>query len=60
MDNQQPQKRNIPQSIFSTLEYLFIPTRDRFYIYCILCAITLIGMVMRFWEINDPIAYDEE
>ena len=59
MDNQQPQKRNIPRSIFSTLEYLFIPARDVASIYWTLAAITFIGIVMRVLQIDDPIAYDE-
>lgn len=59
MDNLQLQKRNLPHSILTTLQYLFIPGKDPAYIYWFLGAITLIGLVIRFWKISQPIAYDE-
>ena len=59
MNKLQPQKRNIFQSISSTLQILFIPGKDASYIYWVLAAITLIGLVIRVWKIAQPIAYDE-
>ena len=59
MDNPQSQKRNLPQSILTSLQYLFVPGRDLSYTYWFLGVITLIGTVMRIWKISQPIAYDE-
>ncbi len=52
-------KPNFFHSISKTIHDLFIGERDSSYIYWILGLITLIGMAMRLWKINDPIAYDE-
>ena len=59
MNHQPPPKRNPVSSIVTTFQYLFIPGRDAAYFYWVLGAITLVGLVMRVWKINDPIAYDE-
>ncbi len=58
MNNSQ-QQTNPPRSIFATFQQLFIPGRDPSYIYWFLGAITLIGTVIRLWQIAQPIAYDE-
>ncbi len=59
MDKSKQQQRPLPRSILATLQHLFIPGKDPSYIYWILGAITLSGMVIRLWRITQPIAYDE-
>jgi len=59
MNNPLPRKPNLFHSISKTIHDLFIGERDSSYIYWILGAITLVGMAMRLWKINEPIAYDE-
>ena len=59
MNNQQTRKPNFSQSIFNLFQYLFISERDPSYIYWMLAGIMLIGMIMRLWKINEPVAYDE-
>jgi hypothetical protein len=59
MNQRQSQKRTFLHSILTTLQHLFIAGRDPSHIKWILGAITILGMVMRIWKINDPIAYDE-
>lgn len=46
-------------SVRDLLEHLFLRESDPFYIALILGAITLIGLVLRWVEINQPVAYDE-
>jgi 4-amino-4-deoxy-L-arabinose transferase-like glycosyltransferase len=59
MNNQQPHQEISRRSISTTVQHLFIAQKDSAFIYWILGAITLIGLVMRIWKINEPIAYDE-
>jgi 4-amino-4-deoxy-L-arabinose transferase-like glycosyltransferase len=59
MDKTQTQKQNPSRSLPATLQHLFIPGRDATYIYWLLGAITLIGMIIRIWRMSQPIAYDE-
>ena len=59
MNNPNSRKANFPHSIFKTLQDLFITEKDSAFIYWILGAITLTGIVMRIWKINEPVAYDE-
>ena len=59
MNNPRSRKPNILPSISDTFHYLFIGERDSSYLYWFLGAITLIGLVMRLWKLNEPIAYDE-
>jgi hypothetical protein len=59
MDKSKPQQPNFLRTILATLQQLFIPGKDPSYIHWCLAAITLIGAVIRFWRIAQPIAYDE-
>jgi uncharacterized membrane protein len=52
-------QQNLPRSILTTFQQLLLPGKDPSYLYWCLGAITLIGAVIRFWRISQPIAYDE-
>ena len=58
MNNPSPRKPVFP-SISRKFQHLFLAEKDSAHIYWILAAITLIGMLMRLWKMNEPIAYDE-
>lgn len=59
VDSNHSSKRTLNRSLLATLEHLFLPEKDPFYIYLILGAITLIGLFLRLLLINKPIEYDE-
>jgi len=59
MNSQQSGKPNLFQTISNLFQYLFIGERDSAHIYWLLAGISLIGVVLRLWKINEPIAYDE-
>jgi 4-amino-4-deoxy-L-arabinose transferase-like glycosyltransferase len=59
MDTSLSRTPHFTRSISSTLQYLFIAERDLPFVYWILGIITLLGMILRLWKINEPIAYDE-
>ena len=59
MNKQPPKKGEFPRSIPGTFQHLFLPGKDPAYVYGLLGAITLAGMILRFWKIDQPIAYDE-
>lgn len=59
MDHNHPNKQSLSHSFRVTVNHLFFPEKDPFYIFLILGGITLIGLVLRILEINKPIAYDE-
>jgi 4-amino-4-deoxy-L-arabinose transferase-like glycosyltransferase len=52
MDTPTPRKPQLAQ-------HPFVFERDPSLVYWILGSITLIGLVMRLWKINEPVAYDE-
>ncbi len=52
-------KQGQPVSLHGIFEHLFLREKDPFYVFLILGAITLVGLVLRLLEINKPIAYDE-
>ena len=58
MDNNHPSKQSLSHSFRVTVNHLFFPEKDPFYIFLILGVITLIGLVLRILEINKAIAYD--
>lgn len=57
--NRTQSQQDPPPSISATLQHLFIAGKDPSYIYWILGAVTVIGLVIRVWKISQPIAYDE-
>ncbi len=59
MNNHQSRKTNIFHSIPQTFYNLFVAEKDASHIYWILGGITLFGLLLRLWKINEPIAYDE-
>jgi 4-amino-4-deoxy-L-arabinose transferase-like glycosyltransferase len=59
MNKQPTHNGDFLRSIPGTLQHLFLPGRDPAYIYWILGAVTLLGMVLRLWRMGQPIAYDE-
>ncbi len=59
MNNLHTQEQSSRPSISTTFQHLFIGVKDSAYIYWILGITTLVGMLMRIWKINEPIAYDE-
>jgi len=59
LDHNHPNKQSLSHSFRVTVNHLFFPEKDPFYIFLILGVITLIGLVLRILEINKPIAYDE-
>jgi 4-amino-4-deoxy-L-arabinose transferase-like glycosyltransferase len=59
MDTLLSRTSHFPRSISNTFQYLFIAERDLPSVYWILGIITLLGMILRLWKINEPIAYDE-
>jgi 4-amino-4-deoxy-L-arabinose transferase-like glycosyltransferase len=59
MNNQPSRKPNLFRSISNTFYNLFVAEKDPSHIYWILAGITLFGMLLRLWKINEPIAYDE-
>ncbi|HSK67562.1 MAG TPA: hypothetical protein VK888_11560, partial [Anaerolineales bacterium] len=59
MNKQPPKKGEFPRSIPGTFQHLFLPGKDPAYVYGLLWAITLAGMILRYWKIDQPIAYDE-
>jgi 4-amino-4-deoxy-L-arabinose transferase-like glycosyltransferase len=46
-------------SFRAIVEHLFLPEKDPLFVFLILGDITLIGLILRLFEINKPIAYDE-
>jgi len=59
LDHNHPSKQSLSHSFRVTVNHLFFPEKDPFYIFLILGVITLIGLVLRILEINKAIAYDE-
>jgi hypothetical protein len=51
--------RNIFKSFRDIFIYLFVPENDPRYIYAFLGIITLLGLILRLYKINNPIGYDE-
>jgi 4-amino-4-deoxy-L-arabinose transferase-like glycosyltransferase len=59
MNNPTTHKSNLFQSLSNLVQHLFIAEKDPSFVYWILAIVTLIGLVMRLWKINEPVAYDE-
>lgn len=59
MNKQSPVKGESLRSIPGTFQHLFLPGKDPAYVYWMLGAITLAGMLLRLWKIDQPVAYDE-
>ncbi len=59
MNNRRSRQPHVFHSISNIFYSLFVAEKDSSSIYWILGAITLVGMLMRIWKINEPIAYDE-
>jgi 4-amino-4-deoxy-L-arabinose transferase-like glycosyltransferase len=59
MDKSKQQQTSPHRSFFATFQHLFLPGQDPSYIYWCLGAITLIGAVIRLWQITQPVGYDE-
>ena len=59
MDNKSSRKREISHSFRTHFIHLFVEEKDSAYIYLFLGLITLIGLVLRLFVINNPIDYDE-
>jgi uncharacterized membrane protein len=57
--NAHASKQGRPRSLRALFQHLFLPEKDPLYIFLILGATTLLGLVLRLLEINKPIAYDE-
>ena len=58
IDSSRPDHRGI-RALRSGVEHLFIRANDPPYIFLILGALTIIGFILRLFDINKPIAYDE-
>jgi len=59
LDQKTSRQRDISQSFRATLTHLFVHEKDPNYVYLFLGIITLIGLILRLYVINDPIGYDE-
>jgi uncharacterized membrane protein len=51
--------RNRLAAFRDALDHLFVPAKDPKYIYILLGIITVIGVILRLYIINNPIGYDE-
>jgi 4-amino-4-deoxy-L-arabinose transferase-like glycosyltransferase len=59
MKNLTTRKPTFLHTFSNLLRHLFITEKDPSLVYWILAIITLIGLIMRLWKINEPVAYDE-
>jgi uncharacterized membrane protein len=59
LTNKHSPSRNSLHRFREALNLLFVPANDPKYIIILLGGITLVGLVLRLYRINDPIGYDE-